>query len=101
MSRKTDWLEIAEAYDTPEDEATDRQRDIAQMGLCFAGKKLRMKNSYDICFLSFPWPSQRHSHVHTRQDDFCRRDLAILFSCMVKRDFDKLIDNAYNDHLNQ
>lgn len=98
MSHKTNWLEIAEAYDTPENKGTDRQRTIASMGLCFAGRQLGIKYSYDICFLPLYWPPSRYSGSHKREHDFYRRDLAILFSCITEKEFKSLLREEKNSY---
>lgn len=36
------WMAIAEAYATPRDERTNRQRDIAYEGLCNAADEMRV-----------------------------------------------------------
>ena len=40
MTKSKKWLEIAEAYLTPYEERTDRQKDITLYGLCDACKKV-------------------------------------------------------------
>lgn len=95
MTHKQIWTEIAEAFRTSENKGTEKQRDLARCGLCWAGSISGVKNAYDLCDLlpegQIDWLPMRHRAKHRREYDTMRGDMAILLSCMTKKEFNQLV----------
>ena len=102
MIHKQIWTEIAEAFLTPVGEATDKQRNLAQFGLCFA--RLRFGYSMQdnptttfICSLGRTkdgfWFSTRRFQrpPHRQRYDLIRGDFATLMACMTEKEFNQLL----------
>ena len=97
MTHKQIWTEIALALHTPESEGTQRQRDLATHGLCYA------QGGYDnednttgrfICSLnnhSGFWFPTRLSRSQYWEHDLIRGDMAALFACMTEKEFNELV----------
>ena len=94
MTHKQIWAGVAEAFYLPENEKTEKQKTVALCGLCWAGHKLGANNAYDICDIlpgkRIIWLPMRHSIGHRREYDLMRGDMATLFSCMTKKEFNLL-----------
>lgn len=100
MTHKQTWTEIAEAFLTPENEGTIRQRRLAHSGLCFAqggyenennniGRFIRRLRPRDIFW--FPIRRGMLFRRHWREYDLIRGDFATLIACMTKKEFDLLV----------
>ena len=104
MNHKQIWTEIAEAFHTPEGEGTERQRLLARRGLCYAAE-IKMggfdaaDSTYTICErlhsgkfrYAYCWFSVRGHLSHKRESDLIRGDMATLFACMTKKEFERLV----------
>ena len=103
MTHKQIWTEIAKAFLTPEKERGLRQKNLTMYGLCNAkyGWERNQITKF-ICSLKRTWHGYwlpiRFSFGHTglygrhkREHDLIRGDMAMLFSCMTSKEFNKLL----------
>ncbi len=94
------WLQISEAFYTPEEESTETQRISAQSGLCHSicgNEDATHPMARGICkamglFQCSFWIPHRGSLLHEREYDLLRGDVAVLFSCMTEKEFNELIE---------